>query len=176
MLVHLLVLRHVIEEVSWIRRIVDDAESSPMAPIGRLPVAKGELLDPRVEFVTADLLGRATTLFFIGIDSLGKCDLSLLSSVEALWHRSGGNLYLVCRANYDKCHEATSELRAAFEAHGHYLPVISDANGEFHHACSVERTPTGVELDEETRVLKQGRGTKMATRSRLESVSRTSNV
>lgn len=149
----LIVLREVLRETVWLKRLYEDHRKRRAADAARhgMPAPDFEVaLLGGGRMVTSDLLGRSHILFFLGPDD--DFDVTALeTSVHALWHKAEGALRVVW------CGEESGWHAKARAVHGWQVPVLLDTNWRLRRGFMITTTPSAVMLDAEARVVRYGR-------------------
>lgn len=149
----LFVLREVLRETVWLKRLYEDHRKRRSADAARHGMPAPDF-DVAVlgggRRATADLLGRSHILFFLAPDD--DFDVQALeTSVHALWHKAEGALSVVW------CGDEAGWRDKARAVHGWQVPVLLDANWRLRRGFMITTTPSAVMLDEEARVVRYGR-------------------
>ncbi len=149
----LLVLREVLRETVWLKRLYEEHRQRRAADASR-----HGLLTPEFELrrlgggsvTRADLLGRSHILLFLAPADATEAHL-LEASLHGLWHKAEGGLRLVW------CGDEASWYAQAEAVQGWDVPVFLDEHWRLRRALMITTTPSAVMLDQEARVVRYGR-------------------
>ncbi len=149
----LLVLREVLRETVWLKRLYEEHRKRRAADASRHGLLAPEFEVARVDggrVSRADLLGRSHILLFLAPGD-ETSERVLATSLHGLWHKSEGGLWLVW------CGDEAGWRRQSAAVHGWDVPVLLDENWRLRRGLLITTTPSAVMLDEEARVVRYGR-------------------
>jgi hypothetical protein len=106
---------------------------------------------------SSTLKGHLTILMFVAPDETHLSRYSYLANVlHALWHKSQGHLYLLCRGDEVEC----QQLAAKYKIGGslkHEIKLLLDEEGQIGDLFRIRSTPHAVEIDKHGRIARYGR-------------------
>lgn len=129
-------------------------DAGPVSSAGMpAPAFSAPLMSSDQVLTNVDLVGRSAILLFVSPDEEIYPDKDLEFFAHVLWHKSDGNVYLICCGEKDVCHKLKTK---AIDQMEHRIPVLWDRNGQIAHQFRISFSPQAVELDREGCVVRYG--------------------
>ena len=159
------VLQEVLRRTVWFKRLYagfyDRAKRQypsidALAPGALAPEFTARMLGREKPVSTFDMKGHSTILLFVSPKEASSPLYGKLSAgIHALWHKAGGNLYLVCGGGEEECRRMGRNHGGQGVNEGH-VPVILDEEARIARSFLIRSTPQAVMLDEDLRVSRYG--------------------
>jgi peroxiredoxin len=157
-----LVLAGTLSEVIRIMEHRSDIQHTEFAVVHQLqkgtpaPLFAANALGGGETVRTADLKGRSTIILFISPrESTSPAYEKLAASTHALWHRSQGQLYVICSGAEQPCRKLIRDYSVEGVGCGR-IPLILDENQLIANSFSISSTPMAIMLDEEAKISRYG--------------------
>lgn len=155
-------LRDLLRRTVWFKRFQSDFSSKKAQKRTRLhtgttaPHFTASLLGSGDSLSTQNLNGHPSILLFVSPEESSPLYENLRFAIHALWHKTKGNLYLVCNGTAEACRHLVSE-HSVEGFTDNQVPVLLDEGGRIAQSFLISDTPQAVELDENLRVGRYGR-------------------
>lgn len=153
-------LQNLLRRTVWYKQLHVDFRRHSMPEQLTMGMAAPEFTAPLLgtgrTLSTTNLKGLTTILLFVSpLEASSSLYKNMVDSIHALWHKAGGNLFLVCSGGEEACRQIALDHHLDGFRHGQ-IPVILDEGGRIAQSFHISKTPQAVMLDDDALVSRCG--------------------